>query len=380
MTLFEMLSTKKFNLTGNIDERYFKQNEDGTYSATPLFIHNVARDVANDIKAIIISSDDPNYVTHSNNKGNGYDVVDTWAKHEHDAAWQTKYKNEIAEETKLWKEYQKSHPDEFDQNRPTIATGDIPTTRFFSAYHPDFNGMSNAELMAMYKEATELSKKYGDDDELRGTLPQRPGNLLSKPEFKDEHRKIRENIRKKVGLPEDTYVAPTIHKDDRASLIRSNSKVFKAIANADGTMFEEYVNGLVTHITGSTPEAYQKEWEELYTDISDVCDNLTRGGRGTQLVVSRSNAKDAMNVSIYTSDKSENSEDRRRLAGISKVEPSDTFYTFTLYITSGGKRPVRQIATKADLRKTLEDLIEVLEYNDLNEYIDCVQNAIDNIL
>ena len=378
MTLFEMLSTKKFTLTGNIDERYFKLNSDGKYSATPLFMHNVARDVANDIKAIIIGTDDPNYVTHSNNKGAGYDVIDTWAKHEHDAAWQTKYKKEIEAEAKLWKEYQKSHPDEFDQNRPTIATGDIPTTRFFSAYHPDFSGMSNADLMAMYKEAMELSKKYGD--ELRDTLPQRPGNLVSKPEFKDAHKKIREANRQKVGLPEDTYVAPTIHKDDRASLIRSNSKVFKAIANADGSAFEEYVNGLVTHITGSTPEAYQKEWEELYTDIEDVCNNLTRGGRGTQLVISKSNAKDAMNVSIYTSDKNEDNEGRRRLAGISKVEPGDAFYTFTLYITSGGKRPVRQIATKADLRKTLEDLIDVLEYNDLTEYIDCVQNAIDNIL
>lgn len=378
MTLFEMLSTKKFNLTGNIDERYFKLNDDGTYSATPLFMHNVARDVANDIKAIIIGSDDPNYVTHSNNKGNGYDVVDTWAKHEHDAAWNTKYKKEIEEEAKLWKDYQKSHPDEFDQNRPTIATGDIPTTRFFSAYHPDFGGMSNAELMSMYKEAMELNKKYGD--ELRDTLPLRPGNLVSKPEFKDMHRQIREANKKKVGLPEDTYVAPTIHKDDRASLIRSNSKAFTAIANADGTAFEDYVNGLVTHITGSTPEAYQKEWEELYTNIEDVCDGLTRGGRGTKLVVSRSNAKDAMNVSIYTSDKSEDNEGRRRLAGISKVEPGDAFYTFTLYITSGGKRPVRQIATKADLRKTFEDLIEVLEYNDMNEYIDCVQNAIDSIL
>lgn len=230
----------------------------------------------------------------------------------------------------------------------------------------------------MYKEASELSKKYGD--ELRDTLPMRPGNLMSKPEFKDAHRQIREANRKKVGLPEDTFVAPTIHKDDRASLIRSNSKVFKAIANADGTMFEDYVNGLVTHITGSTPEAYQKEWEELYTNIEDICEGLTRGGRGTQLVISKSNAKNAMNVSIYTSDKSDDNEGRRKLAGISKVEPGDAFYTFTLYITSGGKRPVRQIATKADLRKTLEDLIEVLEFNDLNDYVDCVQNAINNIL
>lgn len=377
MNLFEMLSTKKFTLTGNIDERYFTKNDDGTYKATPLFMHNVARDVANDIKAIILGTDDHNYVTHTNNKGAGYDVIDTWAAHEHDAKWQTKYKKEIAEEAKMWKEYQKSHPDEFDQNRPTIAVGDVPTARFFSAYHPDFSGMSNVELMSMYKEAMELNKKYGD--ELRDTLPQRPGNLVSKAEFKDTHRQIREANRQKVGLPEDTFKAPTIHKDDRASLIRSNSKAYKAIANADGSAFEDYVNGLVSHITSSTPEAYQKEWEELYTNIEDVCDNLERGGRGTKLVVSRSNAKDAMNVSLYTANKGED-DGRRRLAGIAKVNPEDSFYTFTLYITSGGKRPVRQIATKADLRKTLEDLIDVLEYNDLNDYIDCVQNAIDNIL
>ena len=77
-----------------------------------------------------------------------------------------------------------------------------------------------------------------------------------------------------------------------------------------------------------------------------------------------------MNVSIYTSDKSEDDNGRRRLCGISKVNPDDTFYTFTLYITSGGKRPVRQISTKAELKKTLEDLIDVLEYNDMTEYID----------
>lgn len=377
MNLFEFLSTKKFKLSGNIDERYFTPNDDGTYKATALFMYNVARDVSSDIKNIILGTDDPNYVTHSNNKGAGYDVNDTWAQHEHDAAWGVKYKNEIEAANKLWKEYREKHPDEFEQNAPTIATGDIPTTRFFSAYHPDFGGMSNADLMSMYKEAAELKKKYGD--ELRDTLPQRPGNLVSKNEFKEAHAKIRNEIAKKVGLPEDDYVVPKVHKDDRASLIRSNSKVFKAIPNADGTMFEDYVNGLVDHITGSTPEAYQKEWEELYTNIEDVCDNLTRGGRGTKLVVSRSNAKDAMNVSIYTADKADGG-DRRRLAGISKVEPTDNFYTFTLYITSGGKRPVRQIATKADLRKVLEDLIEVLEDNDLKEYVDCVQNAIDSIL
>lgn len=378
MNLFEMLSTKKFTLTGNIDERYFSKNDDGTYKATSLFIYNVSRDIVNDIKAIIIGTNDSNYVVHSNNKGKGYDETDVWLKHEHDSAWQTKYKVEIANEAKLWKEYQQSHLDEFNQNRSTINTGDISTTRFFSAYHPDFGGMSNAELMSMYKEALELNKKYGEDD-LRDTLPQRPGNLISKPEFKELHHKIREANRIKVGLPEDTFKVPVIHKDDRASIIRSNSKAFKAITNADGSMFNDYINGLITHITSSTPEAYQKEWEELYTNIEDVCDSLTRGGRGTKLVVSKSNSKNAMNVSIYTGNKNEDN-NRRRLAGISKVKPEDNFYTFTIYITSGGKRPVRQLATKADLRKTLEDLIEVLEYNDLNDYIDCVQNAIDSIL
>lgn len=380
MNLFETLSTKKFQLTGNIDERYFLPNEDGTYKVTPLFIHNVARDVAADIKSIILGTDDPMYVTHSNNGGKGFEKQDTWAKHEHDAAWGVKYKTQIEAADKKWKEYRNAHPDEFTQNKTTIAVGDIPTTRFFSAYHPDFSGMSNADLMAMYKEATELSKRYGDEDDLRDTLPQRPGNLISKPEFKDAHNALRKKIAEEVGLPEDDYVAPTIHQDDRAALIRSNTKVYKAIPNADGSEFEGYIDGLVEHITGSTPEAYQKEWEALYTNIEDFCDNLERGGRGTKLVVSRSNAKNAMNVSIYTSNKTDEDTGRRRLCGISKVEPTDNFYTFTLYITSGGKRPVRQIATKAELKKTLEDLIEVLEDNDMHEYVDCVQNAIDAIL
>lgn len=377
MTLFEMLSQKKFTLSGNIDERYFQPNDDGTYKATPLFMHNVARDIAADIKAIIIGTDDPNYVIHTS-KDADYTVKDTWAEHEHKAEWGVKYKTQIEAADKKWKEYRNAHPDEFEQNASTIATGDIPTTRFFSAYHPDFAGMSNADLMAMYKEATELSKKYGD--ELRDTLPQRPGNLVSKSEFKEAHNALKAKINEEVGLPEDTWVCPRVHKSEVISLIRSNSKVFKAIPNADGSYFTAYVDGLVTHLTGSTPAAYQKEWEELYTNIEDVCDGLTRGGRGTQLVVSRSNAKDAMNVSIYTADKNGEDNGRRRLAGISKVEPSDAFYTFTLYITSGGKRPTRQIATKNDLRKTLEDLIEVLEYNDMQEYIPCVENAMDNIL
>lgn len=376
MNLFEFLSTKKFKISGNVDERYFQKNEDGTYRATPLFKYNVARDVSNDIKAIIIGTDDPNYVTHSNNKGAGYDKIDSWAKHEHDAEWGVKYKTQIEAATKLWKEYRDSHPDEFDQNAPTVATGDIPTTRFFSAYHPDFGGMSNSELMSMYKEAVELKKRFGD--ELKDSLPQRPGNLISKPEFKDAHNKLRADIAKKVGLPEDDYKAPVVHEDDRASLIRSNSKAFKAIQNADGSMFDNYIEGLVSHLASSTPEAYQKEWEELYTNIEDVCNNLERGGRGTKLNIQRSNAKDAMNISIFTANKGDG-EDRKKLANISKVEPGDAFYTFTLYITSGGKRPVRQIATKAELRKTLEDLIDVLEDNDLNDYVDCVQNAIDSL-
>lgn len=378
MNLFEMLSNKKFKLSGNIDERYFQPNDDGTYKATPLFIHNVARDVAADIKAIVIGTDDPMYVTHSIKPNNM--VKDTWAQHEHDAEWSVKYKTQNEAFDKKWKEYKLAHPDEFEQNTTTIAVGDIPTARFFSAYHPDFSGMSTADLMAMYKEAIELSKRYGDNDDLRGTLPMRPGNLNSKAEFKDAHNALKAKIKEEVGLPEDTWECPRVPKEDSVSLIRSNSKVFKAIQNADGSEFEGYVDGLVDHITSSTPEAYQKEWEALYTNIEDFCDNLERGGRGTKLVVSRSNKKDAMNVSIYTSNKSEDDVGRRRLCGISKVEPTDTFYTFTLYITSGGKRPVRQIATKAELKKTFEDLIEVLEDNNMPEYIDCVQNAIDAIL
>lgn len=378
MTLFEMLSNKKFQLSGNIDERYFQPNDDGTYKATPLFIHNVARDVAADIKAIVIGTDDPTYVTHT--AKTDYEVKDTWAEHEHNAEWGVKYKTQIEAADKKWKEYKAAHPDEFEQNSSTIAVGDIPTTRFFSAYHPDFSGMSVADLMAMYKEAVELSKRYGNDDDLRGTLPQRPGNVISKAEFKDAHAALRKKINEEVGLPEDTWVCPKVPKDEVISLVRSNSKVFKAIQNADGSEFDGYVDGLVAHLTSSTPEAYQKEWEALYTNIEDFCDNLERGGRGTKLVVSRSNAKDAMNVSIYTADKDGSDNGRRRLCGISKVEPTDAFYTFTLYITSGGKRPVRQIATKAELKKTLEDLIEVLEENDMNEYVDCVQNAIDAIL
>ena len=378
MNLFESLSTKKFQLTGNIDERYFTPNDDGTYSATPLFIYNVARDVANDIKAIIISSDDPNYVTHSDNKGAGYDQDDSWAKHEHDAAWNVKYKDQIEAYNKKWKEFREANIDQFEQNAPTIATGDIPTTRFFSAYHPDFSGLSNAELMSMYKEAVELGNKF-KEDAFRNTLPLRPGNYKSKEEFRDKHDKRKAEIKAEVGLPEDTWVCPKVHKDDRTSIIRSNSKAFKAIHNADGSAFDDYINGLIDHITGSTPDAYQKEWEELYTNIEDVCNNLERGGRGTKLVISKSNAKQSMNVSIYTADKGDGVP-RRRLAKICKQEPTDAFYTFTLFITSGGKRPVRQIATKADLRKTFEDLIEVLNDNDLSEYVDCVQNAIDSIM
>ena len=377
MNLFEMLSTKKFQLSGNIDERYFKPNDDGTYSATPLFIHNVARDVAADIKAIIIGTDDPNYVTHTA-KPAEYAVKDTWAEHEHKAEWGVKYKDQMEAFDREWKEYKDSHPDEFEQNSSTIATGDIPTTRFFSAYHPDFAGMSNSELMSMYKEALELSKRYGDDADLRGTLPQRPGNIISKADFKEVHAAIRAKISEKVGLPEDTWVCPTVHKDEVISLIRSNSKVFKAIQNADGSEFDGYINGLIAHLTSSTPEAYQKEWEALYTNIEDFCNGLERGGRGTKLNIQRSNAKDAMNISIFTTDKGDG--DRKKLANISKVDPGDTFYTFTLYITSNGKRPVRQIATKAELKMTLTDLIEVLEDNDMNEYVDCVQNAIDAIL
>ena len=378
MTLFEMLSKKVFKLSGNIDERYFQKNDDGTYSATPLFIYNVSRNVASDIKRIILASKDPNYTTVSTNDGNGYDENDSWASHEHNAAWGVKYKTQIEAEAKLWKQYQQAHIDEFDRNKDTIATGDIPTTRFFSAFHFDFNGMSNAELMSMYKEAAELNKKYGDD--LRETLPMRPGNLVSKPDFKAKHQADKAKIREKVGLPEDTWVCPTVHKDERVSILRSNSKAYKAITNADGSEFENYVNSLVDHLCSSTPEEHRKEWERLYTNIEDICDGLTRGGRGTKLVISRSNAKDAMNISIYTSDKSPDNPNRKRLANISKVNPEDDFYTFTIFMSVNGRRPVRQISTNRQLKEAFEDFIELLKFNGLDEYIDCVENAVNVII
>lgn len=376
MNLFEFLSTKKFKLSGNIDEKYFQPNDDGTYSATPLFIYNVARDVAADIKAIVIGTEDKTYTTVSDNNGEGYDIVNTWEKRQHDDDWSMKYKKQYEKADAEWKKYRNSHPDEFEQNKSTVDVGDIPTARFFSAYHPDFGSKSISELMSMYKEASELKKKYGD--ELRDTLPQRPGNIVSKKEFKKKHQEIHKQYERDAGIPEDDSKF-TIHINKRVSIIKSNSKVYRAIPNADGSDFEDYVKGLVNHLGSSTPEAYQKEWEALHTDIVDFCNNLSSGGRGTMLVKSRSTAKDGMNVSIYTGNIDDDDENRIKLCGISKVNPDDTFYTFTLYLTSSGKRPVRQISTKAELINTLEDLVDVLNENRLKDYIKCVKYAIGKI-
>lgn len=242
----------------NIDPRYFKDNNDGTYMLTPLMIYSIARDAADYFKKRIFELDDSNqYHTVSVRE-----VKDTWSEKMHEEQWKLQYGDKIKEAARRWHAYRDTHPDEFETKGKRIATGGEDENKFFNGYTPDIK-TSLADTVQAYNAARELMSRFAGPDKNTGevgseyeSLPfEEP--LYSKEQFAEQHKGVRAKISQEVGIPNDNFEVGKVQKQ----ICRINNKKCDAVGSDDSEI-KEFANGLIKHITSCTSEEYRLKMEE----------------------------------------------------------------------------------------------------------------------
>lgn len=223
-------------------DRYFTYTKSGTINFTPLFMHNVARDLLKYSKDNIFKLD-TNQEYHSESEG---EFKDTWDEENHKDAYNLKYADKLAEFSKQWKDYTKNHSDEFEE-RYMIDIGGEDEARYFSRYVPNLQ-LSLQDALKLFNTATQLGEF--DKKGAFGLIPSCTA-LYSRPEFATSHKKWKADKMKELGIPEDDYVAPKITRTRYTISKKAKEAIAKAgsydIENLDG-IAGDYINGLVEYL------------------------------------------------------------------------------------------------------------------------------------
>ena len=277
----------------NTDPRYWTDNGDGTYTATPLLIYNIARDAVEYFKKQIVKMDKEDIaVTQYGNKtiklgayhyrDCNVTIVDTYENDMLSREYEIKYGEQLKEVDRKWKEYQRSHEDEFNitfnVQRPNI--GDHDENSYFNGYKPEITGLSLSEAVAACAAAMNLLAKYKADGEEYANLPMITFNAYrSKKEYVDKHKDYKQSLIDEAGIPAKVEIPtdklPTIVGDSEAKFSSKNYE--KGVKNpAAGTItienfdtkilnsdqdeeeFGEFAKGLIAYITTTTKEQWMK--------------------------------------------------------------------------------------------------------------------------
>lgn len=355
----------------NIDPRYFKDNGDGTYSLTPLMIHNIARDSAGYFKQRIFDIDDANqYHTASVRQ-----VKDTWAEKMHNDQWKLKYGEKIKEATKRWYAYRNEHPDEFEVRFKRIAIGGEDEARFFAGYSPDSKPGLTATVQ-LYNAARELSARFAGPDKDGNAGPEYENlpfeePLYSKEAFAEQHKAIRAKISEELGIPEDNFEVGKVEKQ----VCRINNKKCEAVGS-DDTELQEFVEGLIKHITSSNAMEFKAKREECLTLIDkDFIINFNDSAKELK-------ANEGSNDSIEIYTRTTDNQAPVKIITIMKDEPADPNYKYYFSIVTGSEnlRYNKVIATKADLRKALTNTVSMIEdIDEFKKYVPDIERTIETL-
>lgn len=356
---------KPFTLSGadNIDPRYFTDNGDGTYTATPLFIHNVARDAVEYFKSVIKRLDsDGTYYSEINKVRQ-----DPWAKAQHKSEWEKKYEKQIEQSAKLYKEYCDKHPEMFEE-RVRTCVGGKDEAKFFAGYLPDVT-VSLAEAVAAYNAAKEVADKYKKDGAEYETLPKETYNAR-KPEFNEHLDMMKKKFDAQCGVPEDDWVCPNLPTTPQI-----NWRACKKVA-ADDSNLEPFTMGLIEHITSSTAAKYKQEISDAKELIDEkFVDKFNDIAKSTKAV------GDMKGIVVWTKPTDNNSAEK--FISIEKTDPSDVYYTFRVEIKNDEVEfaHARTVVTKTDLRKIITQMISIFNMDDsLKPFIDDMERFADVIL
>lgn len=361
---------KPMKLSGdNIDQRYFKDNGDGTYNATPLLIYNVARDAEKYFKRLIFQLDSDHQFQ---NASSIRQVKNKAEEHEHSVQFRAQYGDLLKEEGKRWKEYQEQHPDEFEVRGARVSLGGEDETRYFNAFSPDVP-VSLTSAVKAYNAARELAERFVKADSKKGT-PEGPERanlpfeypLFSKAEFADAHAALRKKWAEELGIPEDNFEAGKIEKQVKAI----NNKKCSAVGESEENI-EEFTKQLCEYLTNNTAADFKEKSKEAIKFIDEDFDVMfNEKAREFKAI-----KEDDSRIEVFTvvdedeTDVPEVLTQPIRIITVSKVDLNDSDetrksgynYRFNVELDDESFNYTKQINTKADLRKAIEITLTMTE-------------------
>ena len=289
----------------NIDSRYWTDNGDGTYTPTPLMVHNIARDAVEYFKdrLVELDTDEQEVYTQYGNKlvkvGNyHYRDTDVYIVDDHEnkvlsREYELKYGDALKEVDKKWKDYQKQHPDEFDVSpRRSPAMGDRDEQSYFNGFRPEGFALNLGDAVAACSAAMNLLEKFSmDATEEDFKIPSFEVDVYrSKPEFKEKHREFRQGLVNDAGIPEKVQIPedalPKVLGDSEAKFFSKsyakttknpkpgavtipnfNEKIMKTPGNEE--IFGEFADQLITFITTTSKEQWLKSLGDRIKTIGE---------------------------------------------------------------------------------------------------------------
>lgn len=367
-------------LTGDyIEDRYFMDNEDGTYSATGMFKYMVGRDAQKYFRRVIEKLDDQHLYNKLSAKNPEKEVLDSWANEQE----REKYKEQFEKLNKKYAEYRDAHPDEF-QEVVMIDTGGEDEARFVAAFNPDMN-LSLQEAIAGYVAASELVKKYGKDTDNYDNLPRTKPFLKVRPEFQAQHKAMKESWYKEFGLPDPSHFEQRMTKPNYSFRGADINKKFAG--QGDEELVENFTKDYVTYLTSSNKIEFKAKAEEMKSLIKENVDILFN-----ETSTFKADTDEHGKISVYTVP-TESTPDRgpsesfdpSMATKILTIEPDSSepgsySYTFDIITDDETLHYVKRIITKADLRKAIENSMLMVEnVHPFKKYYDALADIAENL-
>lgn len=303
MKIVDLYKPMKLPKGANIDSRYWTDNGDGTYTATALLIYTIARDATEYFKNKIAKLDaEEDAVTEWGNKpiklgsyhfrDTNVKIVDEYENNMIDREYELKYGDQLKELDAKWKEYQRSHADEFS------ITPDVKSVQQFHDENSYINHFKMSDLSISLGEAVAAaSAAWNLLDQYKpggGEFDQLPLNVYdvyrSKKEFAEKHKEIRQELADELGLP----IKVKVEKEALPTTIGVSEPLFYKKSYVEGVskpkigtvkvenfeakikrtspneeVFGEFAKGLINYVTSVTREQWIKELSDSIKSIGD---------------------------------------------------------------------------------------------------------------
>ena len=268
---------------------------------------------------------------------------------------------------KKYAEYRDTHPDEF-QEVVMVETGGEDEARFVAGFNPNMN-LSLQEALAGFVAASELVDKYGKGSDAYNTLPRTKPFLRVKPEFQVQHKAMKESWYAECGLPAPETFEKTIVKPNYSFRGAEIKKKMAGMGNEE--LVKNFTTDFVTYLTSSNKIEFKAKAEEMKTLLKDNIDIIFNETKTFTATTDDHGAIEVWSVPTDMEDVPSRSLDQNIFSPAVKTkilrlepdqsEPGIYHYTFEILTDNETLHYSRQIVTKADLRKSIETSMLMVE-------------------